>query len=89
MQRTSLRSLTVHCGVYELVVDNSDRYLDLVTVTVTDWTELMERVRPQGLLGCTHEATAVMPPDEEQHRERANDLLGCDTLSDRHCSARA
>ena len=86
--RTSSRSLTVATGLYELVVDNSDRYVDLVTVRVLNWTALLHVVQPEGLMGCTWQHTAPMPPEEELYRERDNHLTGCNTQRDKHCTGR-
>ena len=85
VQRTSFRSLQVHLGIYEMRIDNSDRYLDLVSVKITSWTELMQRVQPEGLLGSTWNATTPMPPIEDNHWERDNDLLGCNTPLNKFC----
>ena len=87
VKRTSFRSLQVHLGIYEMQIDNADRYLDLATVKVTSWTELMQRVQPEGLMGCTWNATAPMPPNEVDHWEKANDLFGCNTQLNKFCDA--
>ena len=84
VHRSSPRSLTVYAGLYELLLENSDRYVDLVQVKVRNWTALMEEVRPEGLMGCTWNATAPMPPNEELHRERDSDLHGCNTETNQH-----
>ena len=85
VHRTSARSVVVHAGLYELLIENSDRYVDLVCVTVTDWTALMEQVRPEGLMGATWNSSAPMPPEEEQYRERDGDMLGCNMEKNRFC----
>ena len=87
VHRSSARSLVVHAGLYELLIENSDRYADLVEVRVVDWTALLDTVQPSGLMGASWDNTVPMPPAEEQHRERDGDLMGCNTASDRHCSA--
>ena len=92
VHRLSSRSLLVHVGVYELLLENSDRYVDLVWVAVTDWTALFERVRPQGLLGRTHDQavnTTLTQHDEEQYREQDDDVFGCNIHHDKHCKAQA
>ena len=87
VHRSSARSLTVHIGLYELLIDNSDRYVDLVEAKVVDWTALLESVHPSGLLGGSWNSSAAMPPDEEQHRERDSDLMGCNIASNKFCLA--
>ena len=76
VHRSTFRSLTVHAGLYELLVENSDHYLDLVQVTIANWTRLAE-VQPEGLLGRTWNASAPMPPVEERYREKDGQLTGC------------
>ena len=76
VHRSSFRSLTVHVGLYEMLIDNADHYLDLVQVTIANWTTLTE-VQPEGLLGRTWNAAVPMPPMEEQYREKDGDLTGC------------
>ena len=77
VERTSARSLIVHAGLYELLIENSDRYVDLVQVDVVDWTELLDHVLPSGLMGSSCNNSATMPPNEEEHRERDGALTGC------------
>ena len=45
--------LHVTVGVYELEMDNSDRFLNLAAVRVRDWSRLSQRLQPHGLLGQT------------------------------------
>ncbi len=87
VHRASYRSLVVHAGLYELLIENSDLYVDLVRAAVTDWDALLHTVQPSGLLGASWNKTAHMPPAEELHRERDDHLMGCNTLSDKFCSA--
>ena len=87
VHRTSARSLIVHAGLYELLIENSDNYVDLVTVHVTSWPELLNVVQPSGLMGATWNSTAVMPPVEEHHRERDDELMGCNLPADKFCAA--
>ena len=86
--RTSARSLIVHAGLYELLIENSDNYVDLVTVHVTSWPELLDVVQPSGLMGVTWNSTAAMPPVEDAHRERDDELMGCNLENDKFCAAR-
>ena len=87
VHRTSARSLIVHAGLYELLIENSDSYVDLVQVKVVDWTALLETEQPSGLMGASWNNSAVMPPAEEQHRERDGALMGCNIASDKFCLA--
>ena len=89
IHRTCARSLTVHAGLYELLIENADHYLDLVSVAVASWRSLLEEVRPEGLLGRTWNATVEMPPQEEQYRERDSNITGCNTPMDLFCAAHA
>ena len=88
VHRLSSRSLLVHVGVYELLLENSDRYVDLVWVAVTNWTALFEHVQPNGLLGRTHHRDSqgtLSAEQEEQHREQDGDVFGCNVQQDKHC----
>ena len=85
VHRLSARSLLVVCGVYELLIENSDRYLDLVQVTVSSWRQLIQTVQPTGLMGLTWNRTAAIPPTEAEHREQHDDLWGCDIPQQKHC----
>ena len=85
---TSARSLVVHAGLYEMLIENSDNYLDVVTVHITSWPDLVGTVQPSGLLGVTWNNTATIPPSEEDHRERDGELMGCNVEMDKFCAAR-
>ena len=87
VHRSSYRSLIVLAGLYELLIENSDHYVDLVQVMVTDWNELLDEVHPSGLLGVSWNSTLPMPPSEEEHWERDGELMGCNIVRDKHCSA--
>ena len=86
VHRVSARSLIVHAGLYEMVIENSDNYVDLVTVRITSWTHLMDVMQPQGMLGATWNSSIPIPPVEEQHREQDGRLMGCNIPTDKHCS---
>ena len=53
VHRTSYRSLIVHAGLYEVLIESSDHYVDLVQVAVSDWTALLHIAQPSGLLGAS------------------------------------
>ena len=80
VQRVNARSLVVQVGVYEVVVSNSDGYVDLVTVNVSCWSCLLEHVRPEGLLGRTWNRSVDVSDSEElmpQYREEEDNIMGC------------
>ena len=83
VHRSSARSLTVHVGLYELLIENSDRYMDLVEVRITNWTALLQTVQPEGVLGCTWNRTTPIPPEEATHRELNANLTGINTRSNK------
>jgi hypothetical protein len=85
--RTSDRQLTVHAGLFEMQIENSDWYTDIVTVNVTSWTKLF-RERPEGLLGRTWNATVTIPPNEDTYREKDGKLWGCNVDIDNFCTHR-
>ena len=88
VHRLSARSLLVHVGVYELLLENSDRYVDLVWVAVINWTHLLHVQRPSGLLGRTWNSSVsvqLTAEDEDRYRERDGDVHGCNMAEDRHC----
>ena len=87
VHRTSARSLVVHAGLYELLIENSDNYVDVVTLHVTSWPALLEDVQPTGLMGVTWNMSAVIPPSEEAHRERDGELMGCSIANDKFCAS--
>ena len=73
------RSLWVQAGLYSLQVDNVDLYVDVARVEVVSWDELVARVRPEGLIGRTWNASAGAPADDEEveaYRERDDNILG-------------
>ena len=77
-------------GVYDMVLDNLDGYVDLTSLQVVCWDCLMRTLQPEGLLGQTWNASAPLrhsDADVEQYREQQDDLLGCDTPSDKLCKA--
>ena len=73
--RLSSRRLEVHAGVYEMVIENSDRYVDFVQVRISCW-DCLHTLQPEGLLGRTWERNATLPPYEEHYREQDSDIRG-------------
>ena len=88
----SPRSLSMHVGIYELLVENMDLYVDLASVTVASWSRLVNDVRPEGLLGRTWLESIGEPAEEgevEQYRELDDDILGCNAARVRfHCTCK-
>jgi len=84
----SVHSLLVTVGLYSLLVENVDRYVDLVEVQVSSWETLVDERKPEGLLGRTWNATMGAPVDDlevEQYREKDDNILGCNTDRDKFC----
>ena len=51
---STLRSVTItNAGVWQLRVENSDGFLNIVRLTVTNMTRLVDEVRSHGLIGQT------------------------------------
>ena len=65
----------MRAGVYELLIENSDRYVDFVSVRISCWA-CLDSLRPEGLLGRTWQVNATMPPYEENYREQDSDIAG-------------
>ena len=51
-------SVVIASGNYELTIDNSDRFLNLASVRVINWTQLVSVDQPHGLLGQTWTASS-------------------------------
>ena len=79
MRLTSNHSLEFSVGLYSSRLDVVDRYLDFVSVNTQCWSCLLEKVRPEGLLGCTWDNSVEHHTSEavELYRERSGQLLGC------------
>jgi len=89
LKRTNYRSLVVHVGVYEILLQNSDNYLDLTTVDVVCWDCLLKQVQPEGLLGRTWNQNAVHNVSESEvmkYQESEANLFGCKFEKDKFCS---
>jgi len=88
LKRTNYRSLVVHAGVYEILLQNSDNYLDLTTVDVVCWDCLLKQVQPEGLLGRTWNQNYVNVSDAEvmKYQESEANLFGCKFENDKFCS---
>ena len=86
VHRRSPRTLVVHAGLYEMWLDNSDRYVDLVQVQVSSWTQLLQTTQPTGLLGSTWNRTTTIPPPQHLYRERDNNITGCNIPTQKFCT---
>jgi len=88
--RTSPHSLKLQVGIYSFAIDNVDQYVDITELDVTCWECLVNQAKPEGLLGQTWNATAVMKSSEEdvvEFRVKEGDLLGCQHQHDRFCAS--
>jgi len=45
--------LSFEYSLWSLLVDNSDQFLNLATVSISSWSQLIDKVQPHGLLGQT------------------------------------
>jgi len=89
VKRTNYRSLVVHAGLYEILLQNSDNYLDLTTVDVVCWDCLLQQVQPEGLLGRTWNQNVVHNVSESEvmkYQETEANLIGCKFEKDKFCS---
>ena len=80
------RCLRVSVGLYEVDVDNVDLYMDVSKVEVRSWTELVDSIQPEGLIGRTWNASLAAPADEDEvdlYREMDDNILGHNTRRNR------
>ena len=78
-----------HVGLYELTVTNSDGFLNLHEVAVSDWTALTHEVQSHGLLGQTWRRRSGGEVDGvegsvDDYAEQDNDMFGTKTHFNRH-----
>ena len=89
IHRPDARSLLVTAGAYAFTLHNMDGYVDLTRLESTCWQCVVDELRPQGLLGQTWNATAVVrgqsEAEVEAFREAHDELLGCQHVHDRFC----
>jgi len=89
VKRNTYRSLVVYAGVYEIVIENSDKYLDIVRVDVACWSCLVDDLQPEGLLGRTwNQKVDVNSTDSEimNYEEKGDSLTGCQFEKQKFCS---
>ena len=84
----SPRTVMVSVGLYGMLIDNVDLYVDVTEVTVSSWDRLVNEVRPDGLIGHTWNcsvSTVHDGDDVERFREREDNIMGCNTDRNRFC----
>lgn len=79
----STHSLMVRVSIYEMVIENSDMFLNLKNVDVSCWSCLVDQLKPTGLLGRTWNRHLNINPrmswDEvDTYAERQRDMFGAD-----------
>jgi len=83
--------IRVTAGDFDYVIENSDHFLNLITVRVRDWTALTTRIKSHGLLGQTwhkrkgkagEKAKDVKPiaGDYDDYANADNDLFGLENM---------
>ena len=73
----------IEAGLYSMVVENSDMFVNLAGIRVTDWQRLKEEVQPHGLLGQTWQGrhrTAAIEGTVDDYAEADNALFGSQFL---------
>lgn len=88
ISRPSSHYMEVNIGLYELVIENSDQFVNLLSVSVSCWACLMDDVRPQGLLGRTWDKNTQHDASDEtvsKYQEKDNNIFGCNTDMDKFC----
>ena len=78
-----------HVGVYELVITNSDSFVNLHEVSVSDWTALTHEIQSHGLLGQTWRRrvggeVAGVDGMVDDYAEQDNDVYGTKTHFNQH-----
>ena len=82
VQLLSAYQLTVSVGNFDLQLDNSDRFINIVGLKVHDWKALSSH----GLLGQTWRHTRKQPTgshiegDVDEYVEKSGDLFGSDLV---------
>ena len=78
-----------HVGVYQLTLTNSDLFVNLHEVSVSDWTALTHEIHSHGLLGQTWRRrqggeVADVEGLVDDYAEQDNDVFGLKTHFNRH-----
>ena len=87
---TSLRSITIaNAGLWTMTLENSDGFLNIVSLSVSNWAKLVSVVKPHGLIGQTWrrdqkgDEVKQVEGRVDDYAEKTNDLFGCDVLYNR------
>ena len=85
--------LQCHIGLYELTLTNSDGFINLHEVSVSDWTALTHEIHSHGLLGQTwrRQAGGEVEGVEglvDDYAEQDNDMFGVKTHFNKHRTVR-
>ena len=73
----------VEAGLYRMQIENSDMFVNIAGIEVTDWRRLREEVQPHGLLGQTWQRRrggAVIEGNVDDYVEADNALFGSQFL---------
>jgi hypothetical protein len=84
--RMNSHRAVIEAGVYRFVVENSDNFINLMEVDVTDWTALRKDVQSHGLLGQTWHLKGKWAVEGEidDYAEGDNDMFGINFLYNKH-----
>ena len=87
---TSLRSITIaNAGLWSISLENSDGFLNIVSLSVSNWSTLVTALKPHGLIGQTWrrdqkgDDVKQVEGRVDDYAERANDLFGCSVMYNR------
>ena len=84
--RVNTHKAMIEAGLYRFTVENSDHFINLVEVDVTDWVLLRKDVQSHGLLGQTwqsHKGKNAVEGEVDDYAEGDNDLFGSKFLYNR------
>lgn len=86
----NLRSLRIdHAGLWSVTLENSDGFLNLLSLSVSSWTELTTRRQSHGLIGQTWRRdqrgmdVREVEGTVDDYAELTNDEFGCGVVYDR------
>ena len=74
---------SVQAGLYRMVIENSDMFVNIAGIEVTDWRRLKDEVQPHGLLGQTWQGrhrTVATEGTVDDYAEANNELFGSQFL---------
>ena len=73
--RSTSHALHIVVGNYELRLENSDAFINLVAIRVTDWQQLLAVDQPHGLLGQTWSNEACTADKRRQRQTNADGTM--------------